>query len=291
MADDSAPLGGKTCMITGATSGIGRAAALALAAQGADLVLVCRDRARGEATGAEIAEIGAGRQPALLVGDLSSQADIRRVAAEFEAMDRPLHVLLNNAGVVMLQRTETPDGIETTFAVNHLAYYLLTGLLLERLRASAPARIVCVASDAHRFAGGPLPFDDLEGKRSYGSMKNYGMSKLANILFTRELATRLEGTGVTVNCLHPGMVGTGLGKNNGTFAKVVTGLLRPFSRSPERGAQTSIFLCSSDRVDGVTGGYFSNCRQTRPNAAATSPQDGRRLWDVSREMTGFDPFA
>lgn len=234
-------LDGRSCMITGATSGIGRAAAFSLAAAGADLHLVCRDQGRGQRIVREIAAATGNDEIRLLVADLSSQADIRRVAAEFLASGSPLHVLLNNAGVVMLEHTRTLDGLETTFAVNHLAYFLLTELLLERLRESAPARVVCVASDAHKFAGGRLDFENLQGERSYGSMKHYGMSKLANILFVRELARRLEGSGVTVNCLHPGMVGTGLGSNNGLLGRTVTRLLRPFSRRPEKGAETAVY--------------------------------------------------
>src|SRR5512139_483535 len=193
------PMTNRVCLVTGATSGIGRATALALAGQGAELVLLGRDRARGEETAAAARAAGAAAVD-LLVADLACQAEVRRAAAEFLASGRPLHVLINNAGAVNLRRTLTPDGIETTFAVNHLAYFLLTTLLLERLRASAPARIVNVASEAHRF--GTLDFDDLQNGRRYRVMSVYGQSKLANILFTAELAHRLAGSGVTANSLH-----------------------------------------------------------------------------------------
>lgn len=275
---------GKTCLITGASSGIGRATALALARQGASLVLLCRDRQRGQETVEEIAATTGTRDVTLLLADLAVQSDVRRVAAEFLATDRPLHVLINNAGVVNLQRSVTADGIETTFAVNHLAYFLLTDLLLDRLRRSAPARIVNVASDAHKF--GRLDFDDLGNERRYRAMRVYGQSKLANILFTAELARRLEGSGVTVNSLHPGAVSTRLGQNNGAWARAIIGLLRPFFRSPDNGAATSVYLASSPVVEGVSGKYFVNCKERRPSRAAQDADAARRLWDISAGMTG-----
>lgn len=281
-------MNGKTVLITGATSGIGKITAHALALQGAKLYLVCRDRGRGEETAAEIAK-ASGNDVRLLVADLSSQADIRRAAAEFLATESPLHVLINNAGVVNLQRTVTPDGVETVFAVNHLAYFLFTLLLLERLQESAPARIVNVASDAHRF--GKLDFDDLGCEQGYRWMRVYGQSKLANILFTRELARRLAGTRVTVNCLHPGAVATGLGKNNGWLARGITGLLKPFFRTPEQGARTTIFLASSPEVESVTGKYFVDSRERHPSAAAQNDDDARRLWRVSAQMSGLPNSA
>ena len=275
------PMSSRTCLITGATSGIGRATALALAGMGADLVLLCRDRARGEETAAAARAAGA---PAveLLIADLGVQAEVRRAAAEFLAGGRPLHVLINNAGVVNLQRTLTADGLEATFAVNHLAYFLLTTLLLDRLRASAPARIVNVSSDAHRF--GPLDFDDLMNERRYRAMRVYGQSKLANILFTAELARRLEGSGVTVNSLHPGAVATRLGTNNGAWARALIRLLRPFFRTPDGGAATSIHLATAPELAGVSGRYFANRREKTPSAAARDPEAARRLWEVSERL-------
>jgi NAD(P)-dependent dehydrogenase (short-subunit alcohol dehydrogenase family) len=274
-------LSGKTCLITGATSGIGRATALALAGMGASMVLVARDRARGEAVVEEIR--GAGGDASLLLADLSVQAEVRRVAAAFLASGRPLHVLLNNAGVVNLERRLTVDGIESTFAVNHLGYFLLTGLLLDRLRASAPARIVNVASDAHKFAD--LDFDDLNNERRYRFMRVYGQSKLANILFTAELARRLAGSGVTANSLHPGAVATGLGTNNGVWARALIRLLRPFFRTPADGAATSIYLASSPAVEHVSGRYFADCREKLPSRAARDEASARRLWEVSERLT------
>ena len=275
-------MSGRVCLITGATSGIGRATALALAGMGAELVLLCRDRAKGEETAAAARAAGAAKVD-LLIADLSRQSEVRRAAAEFLASGRPLHVLINNAGVVNVQRTLTADGIEATFAVNHLAYFLFTTLLLERLRASAPARIVNVASEAHKFGG--LDFEDLQNSRRYKVMKVYGQSKLANILFTAELARRLEGSGVTANSLHPGAVATGLGTNNGGWARGLIKLLRPFFRTPDDGAATSLYLATSPAVDGISGRYFANCREKPPSPAARDLESARRLWAVSEEMT------
>jgi len=276
---------GRICVITGATSGIGRATAIALAEMGATLVLVCRDRQRGEETLAAIAAQTGRHDASLVLGDLAAQRDVRRIATELLEGDRPLHVLINNAGVVNLQRTVTADGIESSFAVNHLAPFLLTNLLLDRLRRSAPARVVTVSSEAHRF--GSLDFDDLGNERRYRFMRVYGQTKLANILFTVELARRTAGSGVTANSAHPGAVATGLGKNNGAWARVLVALLRPFFRTPERGAATSVHLASSPAVEGVTGRYFVDCREKRPSSAAQDPDAARRLWDVSARLTGL----
>jgi len=277
---------GRTCMITGATSGIGQAAALELARLGASLVLVGRNPERGEQALKEVRRASRVGDVTLLLADLSSQAEIRRLAADFLATGRPLHVLLNNAGVINLRREESGDGIETTFAVNHLAYFLLTRLLLERLKESAPARVVNVASDAHRGAG-RLDFDDLESRRRYSAMRVYGRSKLANILFTRELARRVEGTGVTANSIHPGFVGSNFAKNNGLLGIAAMTLLRPFARSPEKGAETAIYLCASPEVESVTGEYFQDCRPHQPRPFALDDKDAHLLWDVSERMTGL----
>jgi len=280
----SGAMAGRTCLITGATSGIGRATALGLAGMGATLVVLARDRHKGETLLGELRAAGA-EDATLLLADLSRQAEVRRVAAEFLASPRPLHVLINNAGVVNVGRSETADGIETTFAVNHLAYFLLTNLLLDRLRASAPARIVNVASDAHKFA--PLDFDDLNSLKRYATMRVYGQSKLANILFTSELARRLEGSGVTVNALHPGAVATGLGQNNGAWARALIAVLRPFFRTPDDGAATSIYLASAPEVASVSGKYFAKRREKRPSAAAQDATAAHRLWQVSAQMVGL----
>jgi retinol dehydrogenase 14 len=277
---------GKLCVLTGGTSGIGRETAVALASLGARLALICRDRRRADDTVAEIAARTGNRAVAIHLADLSSQREVRRVAAELLAHHPAIHVLVNNAGVVNLRHSLTDEGIETVFATNHLAYFLLTLLLLDRLRASAPARIVNVASEAHRF--GRIDFDDLANARHYRAMRVYGQSKLANILFTYELARRLEGSGVTVNCLHPGAVGTRLGHNNGRIARLLAGALRPFFRSPAKGADTSIWLASSPAVEGVSGRYFIRRKPRRSSAASYHEATALRLWDVSLRLTGLE---
>jgi len=282
-----ADLSGKVCLITGATSGIGRAAAEAIAACGPTLYLVGRDQARTAQAAEEIASATGNDKIEVLIGDLAVQHDVHQVAGEFLATRRPLHLLFNNAGVVMLRREETVDGFETTFAVNHLAYFLLTNLLLDRLRESAPARIVNTASGAHAYSGGRLDFDDLQNRKSYASMKVYAQSKLANILFTRELARRLEGSGVTVNCFHPGFVGSNLAVNNGAIARVVMRALRPFARSNDKGAETGIYLCTSPAVEGQSGSYFYNKKPAWPKSYAQNDEDAARLWAESEKMTGL----
>lgn len=282
-ANDS--MRGRVCVVTGATSGIGRATAEALAQRGAALALVARDRARGAETLAALRGISGADGATLHLADLSSQAEIRRVAAELTAQFPRIHVLINNAGVVNLQRSTTVDGIETVFAVNHLAYFLLTHLLLDTLRASGAARIVNVASDAHKL--GPLDFDDLQNTKRYRSMRVYGQSKLCNILFTRELARRLVGSAVTVNAVHPGAVATRLGQNNGRWAQLLIKSLSYFFRTPEHGAATTLYVATSAALAGVSGKYFANCREARPSKAAQDDAAAARLWEISARMTGI----
>ena len=272
---------GKLVLVTGATSGIGKEAALALAKMGARVALVARDPTRGEAARAEIAAASGNGDVTLFVADLSSQKEIRRLADEIRAKHDRLDVLLNNAGVMMTKRVLTADGFETTFAVNHLAYVLLTRLLLPLVTAAAPSRIVNVASEAHRR--GTIAFDDLQGAKSYGGVAAYGQSKLANILFTYELARRLEGKGVTANCLHPGVIGTGIARNAPWPIGPVWRLL---FRSAESGARTSVFLASSPDAAGVTGKYFIDEKPVRSNRESCDPEIARRLWDVSERLTG-----
>ncbi|MCW5893187.1 MAG: SDR family oxidoreductase [bacterium] len=278
---------GRICVVTGATSGIGREIARALAAAGDHVAVVCRDRGRGEAVAAEL-DAAAGRPAASVhLADLSRQADVRRVAGELLVRCPRIDVLVNNAGVVNLAHATTDDGIETVFATNHLAYFLLTLLLLPRLRASAPARIVNVASEAHRF--GRLDLDDLGQAGSYRAMRVYGTSKLSNILFTYELARRLEGSGVTVNCLHPGAVATGLGHNNGRWAILATRLLAPFFRTPRQGADTAIWLASAPEAAGEHGRYFVRRRAKRTSRPTYDRALAARLWDVSAALCRVDP--
>jgi len=275
---------GKTCMITGATSGIGRSSAIELGKMGAKLILVCRNRERGEELVREIRGNG-NSEVELMLADLESQAQIRKLAADFLATKKPLHVLINNAGVFNLKRKTTSDGIEEVFAVNHLAYFLLTMLLLDRIKESAPARIINIASDLHSRA--TMKFDDLGGERSYGGMRSYGQSKLGNVLFTYELARRLAGTGVTVNCVHPGAVATNLAKNNGALAMAVWKLIGLFVKSPEVGARTQVYLAAAPEVEGITGKYFIDSKEARSSAESHDANVAQRLWDISAQMTGL----
>lgn len=278
---------GKTCIVTGATSGIGRSTAIALARGGAELGLVCRDPARAEATMRAIRDETGSTAVEVFLGDLASQAAIRHVADAILARYPRIHLLVNNAGIVNLQRQTTEDGIESVFAVNHLAYFLLTHLLLERLRESAPSRVVNVGSDAHKFVKG-INFDDIGFGEAYKSMRVYGHSKLANLLFTFELARRLDGSGVTANCVHPGAVATGLGKNNGTIATLLIRTLAPFFRTPDKGAATTLYVATSPALENVTGCYFANRRETRSSAASHDRDAAQRLWDLSANLTGLD---
>lgn len=276
----------KTIVVTGATSGIGRATAVGLARLDSRLILVGRDAGRAEETIAEIRKATGRKDVEVVRGDFARQAEVRRVAGELLARTDAIHVLVNNAGVTMMKRTITPDGLETTFAVNHLAYYLLTGLLLPRLRAAAPgARIVNVASDAHRW--GALDLDDLQNEREYKAMKVYGQSKTANILFTRELARRLEGSGVSANALHPGAVATRLGRGSGRWFDLLQSAISVFMKSPEQGAATSIYLASAPELDGVSGRYFADKKEKQPQPHASDPALARKLWEISETLTGF----
>jgi NAD(P)-dependent dehydrogenase (short-subunit alcohol dehydrogenase family) len=282
---------GKICLVTGATNGIGKAAAQALAHMGATVVIVGREAHKSAQVAEEIRAASGNQNVDWLLADLSSQQDIRRLADEFKRGYPHLHVLLNNAGGTFSTRQFSVDGIEMTFALNHLAYFLLTNLLLDTIKASAPARIINVSSDAH--SGGKIDFDNLQGERSYSSFKPYGNSKLANILFTTELARSLEGTGVTVNALHPGLTSTGFGKNNpGLLMKIMGAVIPLIARSPEEGAETSIYLASSPEVQTITGKYFVDRKVTQPAPQAADRTVARRLWDVSAEMVqlaGFMP--
>jgi NAD(P)-dependent dehydrogenase (short-subunit alcohol dehydrogenase family) len=274
----------RVCVLTGATSGIGRAAAFALAGRGLRLALVARNREKAETTAREIRAATGDAAIDLFQADLAQREQIRRVAAQLLDRYPRIHVLLNNAGVVNLRFEETPDGLETTFAVNHLAYFLLTELLLDRLRASAPARIVSVASDAHRW--GRLDLDDLEfRRRPYKAMQVYGTSKLLNILWNQELARRLEGSGVTANCLHPGGVNTGLGDNNGSVLAALGKVVKLFMRSAEKGADTAVWLATAPELEGVSGLYFADRRERRPSREAQDPEAARRLWEISEART------
>jgi NAD(P)-dependent dehydrogenase (short-subunit alcohol dehydrogenase family) len=273
---------GKTVVITGSNQGIGKASALILGSLGARLVLVCRNGDKGRAAVADIERAGS-RDVELFVADLSSQADIRRVASEILAKHDRIDVLLNNAGVLVPTRRTTVDGLEETFAINHLGYFLLTERLLAAIRASAPSRIVNVSSEAHRSA--KMRWDDPQFKNGrYSALGAYGQSKLANILFTRELARRLEGTGVTANCLHPGLVATGFGRTYGGWFSTLIKFAKPLMIRPEDGARTSVYLASSPDVATVTGKYFDKCKERQPSAAALDDRAPARLWTLSESL-------
>lgn len=279
---------GKVVLITGANTGIGKATAMALAKMGATVVMHGRRRDALEAASAEVRAASGNDRVDLLVADLASQNEVRRLAADFLAKHQRLDVLLNNAGLILDRRSETVDGLETTFAVNHLAPFLLTALLRQALHNSAPARVVTVSSEAHRQVGG-LDFDDLQGKKRYDGMKAYSASKLANILFTRALARQLTETGVTANCLHPGVVRTGWGADgdmHGAF-NFAMHLARPFMTSPEKGARTSVYLASSPDVKGASGEYFKKCRVARTTPAAQDDAAAERLWLESAKLVGM----
>jgi len=278
---------GKTCLVTGANSGIGLEIARGLAARGARVLMVARDADRGEAARVEVAESTGNDSVELLLCDLSSQRQVRELAAEVLDRCGELHLLVNNAGLTLGERTLTEDGIETTFAVNHLAPFLLTELLRERLVASAPARVVTVASDAHR--GSKIDFDDPSGERKFSAWGAYGQSKLANILFTTELAQRLEGTGVTATCLHPGVVRTGFGRQGPAFIRFFLKIGGLFLLTPERGADTAVWLASSSDVDGASGGYYEKRRIATSSRAARDSESARRLWRLSERLTGLQP--
>jgi NAD(P)-dependent dehydrogenase (short-subunit alcohol dehydrogenase family) len=277
---------GKHVAITGATAGIGRHTALELAAQGAELTLFFRNADKGQSIQQDCLAIS-GREPTLIPMDMANLASVRQAGAEFLALQKPLDVLLNNAGLVNTSRRETVDGFEETLAVNHFAPFLLTGLLMPAIQEAPSARIVNVASHAHTFVKS-MGFEDMQAERSYKTFREYGRSKLANILFTRSLARRLDGQDITVNCLHPGAVSTSLGQNNpGLLTKVLPLLLKPFFRSPEQGAETSIYLCCSDDVAGVSGEYFSNCRPGKAKPWAKDDAAAEQLWQYSQTCTDF----
>jgi retinol dehydrogenase-14 len=277
-------MAGRTVLVTGGTGGIGKATALGLAKMGAHLAIFGRDRGRTEAAAREIRAV-AGGQVEVFVGDLSAQAEVRRLAGEVLQCLSRIDVLVNNAGGYWNTRHVTADGLERTFAVNHLAPFLLTGLLLDRLKHSAPARVVTVSSNAH--ATGRIDFGDLEGERSYSGARAYSQSKLANVLFTYELARRQPATCVTVNALHPGVVRTAFGAEDPSgIQRLFIPVMRPFMKSPARGAATSVHVTSAPDFEQVTGGYFAAGRPRSSAARSYDEAAAARLWQVSAHLTG-----
>ena len=277
---------GKVIVITGATSGIGQVAAERLAGMGARLVLVARDQVRGRAMLARMRERAPGIVHSIHYADLSRLFEMRRAAAEIAAAESRIDVLINNAGALFTSRQVTEDGLERTFATNHMAYVVLTHGLRERLMASAPARVINTASNAHKRAR--LDFDDLQSAHGYRGFKVYGRSKLCNILYTRELARRWAGTGVTANCLHPGFVATRFADQSGGLFSYIVRMAKTFAISPEKGADTIVYLASSSEVAHVSGGYFYKCRPVTPSKEAQDDAAAKRLWLESTRLGGLE---
>jgi NAD(P)-dependent dehydrogenase (short-subunit alcohol dehydrogenase family) len=279
-------MAGKVALITGGTGGIGKATAIGLATMGARVAITGRDLARAEQAASDVRTASANQAVDAFAADMSSQAEVRRLAvAVLDAYPR-LDVLVNNVGGFWAHRHATADGLERTFALNHLASFLLTNLLLDRLKASAPARVVTVSSGAQSM--GRIDFNDLQGARNYSGQRAYNQSKLANIMFTNELAHRLEGTGVTANSVHPGVVRTNFGaEDQAWFFTVISRVARPLLKTPAKGARTSIYLASSPEVDGISGRFFVNRMPKTPNRIAYDRKITARLWDVSTDLVGM----
>jgi NAD(P)-dependent dehydrogenase (short-subunit alcohol dehydrogenase family) len=273
----------KICLVTGGNSGIGKATALGLAKMGATVVIVSRNKEKGETAVTDIIAKSGNKNVELIQADMSSQNSIHKLAEEFKARHEKLHVLINNAGVYLTKRITTEDGLESTFAINHLGPFLLTSLLLDILRASAPSRIVNVTSDAHNSA--KVDFDDLQGEKRFSGWQAYGQSKLAMILYTHELAKKLEGTGVTVNSVHPGVVRTNFAKNNGGLVALGFRFLGMFFIGPEIAARRILYVATSPDLDGVTGKYFSKMHEARSSHESYDDESAKRLWQISEQLT------
>lgn len=276
---------GKVCLVTGATNGIGKAAALELAKMGATVVVAGRNPEKTERVVNELREQSRNENVNKAIADLSSMEDVRELAAQFRERYDRLDVLVNNAGMIYPDRRTTEDGYEMTFALNHLSNFLLTNLLLDMLQASAPSRMIVVSSGAHEMTG--MNFDDIQMENGYNGWTAYGQSKLANVMFAYALARRLEGTGVTANAMHPGLVSTGFGREMGVLFKLLAPLLKIFAKSPEKGADTLVYLASSPKVEGVTGKYFQDREPKRTSAASYDEDAQERLWEISAAMVGL----
>ncbi len=283
MIQPASNMKGRICLVTGGNSGIGRETALGLARLDATVTIVSRDKEKGEAAASEIRRKSENQSVDLMVADLSSTQSVRQLVQEFLTKYPNLHVLVNNAGIFLPKRIVTVDGLETIFATNHLGHFLLTNLLLNLLKASAPSRIINITSDAHK--GAEIDFDDLMGEKKFSGFKAYGQSKLANILFTYELARRLEGTGVTVNCLHPGAVRTGFGKDAGGLLAFVVRIVGPFMMSPEKAAKAVVYMASSPELESVTGRHFAKGKEEESSRESYDQATAERLWQVSAELT------
>ena len=274
----------KNILITGATSGIGRSTVLALSSMGASVTFIARNKDKAEILLKEL-NTKSQNEAAYILADLSSQKEVKSAAKEYLKMNRPLDILINNAGLINLKRRETIDGFEETFAVNPLAYFSLTNLLIDKLKESESARIINISSGAHQFVK-RMNFDDIQSEKNYKPFKVYSYSKLANILFTRKLSEILKDDNITVNCLHPGVVATGFAsQNDSKFQKFLFKLSKPFMRSSNKGAETSIYLSSSDDVSDVSGKYFYNSKVSKISSGASNEEDTERLWRISMELT------
>ena len=280
---------GKNCLITGATSGIGRSTALALSEMGANIFFIARNQKKAEELSEGIEKVS-GKSPNAIIADLSSFKQIERAAEEYKSLNKPIDVLLNNAGIMNTERRVTEDGLEEVFAVNHLAYFLLTNLLIEKILESGLKRVVNVSSDAHRFLKS-MNFDDLHSEKEFKMFTAYGQSKLANILFTKKLSTLYQDKGLTTNCLHPGFVSTSIGtqnKNRPFLAHLIKWISPLIGKTSDKGAETSIYLCSSEEVSNTSGEYFIDCKKAPITKGAESKEDAERLWKISLELTGLN---
>jgi len=254
---------------------------------GAEIIFIARSEEKGNKLKEQLLK-DSGREATMIIADLSSQDQVKKAAEKFLALNKPLDILLNNAGIMNRERNETVDGLEEVFSVNHLAYFTFTLMLAEKLKQTQNSRVINVASGAHQFVKN-MNFEDLQSKDNYKPMQVYGQSKLANILFTKSLSTKLSDFGVTVNCLHPGFVSTGIGSNNNkTLWSFLMFLAKPFARKTDKGAETSIYLCSSSEVKNISGEYFVDCKTEKISDAAKSSEQAESLWKISSELTGID---
>ena len=285
MVENSKVLKGKVCMVTGATAGIGIVTAKALAQQGATVIVAGRNKEKSVSTVDQIRKETGNHDVEYILADLSVQKEVRKLSDDFKSKFKRLDILVNNAGAVFDKRFETADGLEMTFALNHLSYFLLTDLLLDTIKASVPSRIINVSSDAHK--GAKINFDDIQGKKKYGAMRAYGQSKLANILFTYELARKLEGSGVTSNALHPGFVASSFGSNMSGAFRLLIRFFQLFALSSEKGAETSIYLATSLDVANTTGKYFVKKKEVSTSVVSYDNKVAEKLWKVSEELTNL----
>jgi NAD(P)-dependent dehydrogenase (short-subunit alcohol dehydrogenase family) len=285
MVEKNKCLNGKVCMVTGATAGIGVVTARALAQEGAKVIVVGRNKEKSASTVAQIKKQTGNPDVQYMLADLSIQKEVRKLAEDFKSKFTQLDILVNNAGAAFDKHFETADGLEMTFALNHLSYFLLTNLLLDTIKASVPSRIINVSSAAHK--GAKINFDDLQGKKKYGAMRAYGQSKLANILFTYELARKLEGSGVTSNALHPGFVASSFGSNMSGAFRLLIRFFQLFALSSEKGAETSIYLATSLDVANTTGKYFVKKKEVSTSVVSYDNKVAEKLWKVSEELTNL----